>query len=43
LREGVIYPTYGLAENTVFVASNGRVTTVVDRAALETDGKVGDK
>jgi hypothetical protein len=40
LRSGVIYPTYGLAENTVFVTSNGRRTLNVDRNALETDGKV---
>jgi hypothetical protein len=33
----VIFPTYGLAEHTVYVCSNGRQRLVVDKAALETD------
>lgn len=40
LSRGVIFPTYGLAENTVFVASNGRLRLSLDRHALEHDGQV---
>lgn len=36
----VIYPTYGLAEHTVFVTSGGKQCISVDKEALETDGKV---
>lgn len=36
----MIFPTYGLAENTVFVASNGRLRLSLDRHALEHDGQV---
>ena len=37
LRRGVIFPTYGLAEHTVYVCSNGRQRLVVDKHALETE------
>lgn len=36
----VIYPTYGLAEHTVFVCSGGRRIISVDKEALEKDGEV---
>lgn len=35
LPRGVIYPTYGLAEHTVYVCSNGAQLLSVDKAALE--------
>jgi acyl-CoA synthetase (AMP-forming)/AMP-acid ligase II len=38
--ERVIYPTYGLAEHTVFVCSGGKQILTVDKQALEVDGKV---
>eukprot|EP00602_Paraphysomonas_sp_CaronLab_P005346 CAMPEP_0185017988 /NCGR_PEP_ID=MMETSP1103-20130426/833_1 /TAXON_ID=36769 /ORGANISM="Paraphysomonas bandaiensis, Strain Caron Lab Isolate" /LENGTH=1086 /DNA_ID=CAMNT_0027547625 /DNA_START=99 /DNA_END=3356 /DNA_ORIENTATION=- len=37
LRKEVIYPTYGLAEHTVFVCSNGRGRIMVDKQILEKD------
>lgn len=37
---GVIYPTYGLAEHTVFVCSGGRQILAVEKKELEVDGKV---
>lgn len=37
---GVIFPTYGLAEHTVYVCSNGKDRLVVDRVMLETERKV---
>ncbi|CAN0467560.1 unnamed protein product [Discosporangium mesarthrocarpum] len=37
---GVIFPTYGLAEHTVYVCSNGRDRMVLDRLLLETQGQV---
>jgi len=40
LPRGVVYPTYGLAEHTVYVCSNGRQRLVVDKHALEVDRKV---
>lgn len=40
LREGVIKPTYGLAEHTVFVCSGGEQRLTVDRGALEVDKQV---
>ncbi len=39
LHRGVIYPTYGLAEHTVYVCSNGEQSLVVDKLQLEA-GKV---
>ena len=36
----VIYPTYGLAEHTVFVCSGGKQHLTVDKQALEVDAKV---
>jgi acyl-CoA synthetase (AMP-forming)/AMP-acid ligase II/acyl carrier protein len=36
----VIYPTYGLAEHTVFVCSGGKQRLTVDKAKLEIDAKV---
>lgn len=40
LPEGVIKPTYGLAEHTVFVCSGGVQRITVDRRALEIDKQV---
>ena len=40
LPEGVIKPTYGLAEHTVFVCSGGEQRLIVDRNALEVDKEV---
>lgn len=40
LKKGVIYPTYGLAEHTVYVCSNGVKRICVDKVALERDRKV---
>ena len=40
LKDGVIYPTYGLAEHTVFVCSGGKQRLSVDKKALEVDGRV---
>ncbi|CAB1114142.1 unnamed protein product [Ectocarpus sp. CCAP 1310/34] len=40
LKRGVIFPTYGLAEHTVYVCSNGKDRLVVDRVMLETERKV---
>ena len=37
LARGVIYPTYGLAEHTVYVCSNGTQRLCVDKIALERD------
>jgi len=36
----VIYPTYGLAEHTVFVCSGGKQTLRCDKKKLETEGVV---
>lgn len=36
----VIFPTYGLAEHTVFVCSGGKQVITVRKATLEVDGKV---
>jgi len=36
----VIFPTYGLAEHTVFVCSGGQQIITVRKATLEVDGKV---
>ena len=36
----VIFPTYGLAEHTVFVCSGGKQILSVNKEALETQGKV---
>lgn len=43
--EDVIFPTYGLAEHTVFVCSGGKQRLWVDKQALEVDGvvKIVDK
>lgn len=38
--EKVIYPTYGLAESTVFVCSGGTQRITVDKQELEVNGKV---
>ena len=40
LQKGVIYPTYGLAEHTVFVCTGGQQRLTVDKRALEVDGRV---
>ncbi|KAL7545201.1 hypothetical protein ACHAWF_008552 [Thalassiosira exigua] len=40
LKEGVIYPTYGLAEHTVFVCSGGKGKLSVKKKELEEDNKV---
>ena len=40
LPDGVIKPTYGLAEHTVFVCSGGVQRITVDRKALEVDKQV---
>ena len=37
--KGVIYPTYGLAEHTVFVCSGGTQILTVRKRALEVDGQ----
>ena len=37
LKKGVIYPTYGLAEHTVYVCSNGNQRIYVDKVSLERD------
>ena len=37
LRRGIIYPTYGLAEHTVYVCSNGSARICVDKVTLERD------
>lgn len=36
----VIFPTYGLAEHTVFVCSGGKQVISVDKKVLEVDGRV---
>lgn len=40
LQRGVIYPTYGLAEHTVFVCSGGKQVLHVRKHELEVEGKV---
>lgn len=40
LREDVIFPTYGLAEHTVFVCSGGRQTIQVWKEKLQVEGIV---
>lgn len=40
LRDGVIKPTYGMAEHTVFVCSGGEQKITVQRHALEVDKQV---
>lgn len=40
LKRGVIFPTYGLAEHTVYVCSNGKQVLTVDKASLETEREV---
>jgi len=40
LDRNVIYPTYGLAEHTVFVCSGGKQRLTVSKKALEVDGVV---
>jgi len=37
LPEGVVFPTYGLAEHTVFVCSGGTQVLTVDKRRLEAD------
>ena len=39
LPDGVIYPTYGLAEHTVFVCSGGKGTITVMKKELEEENK----
>ena len=39
LPRGVIFPTYGLAEHTVFVCTGGKQRLLVDKQALEMDGR----
>ncbi len=45
LKKGVVYPTYGLAEHTLCICTNGRTRLVADIEALEREGrlKVVDK
>ncbi len=45
LKRGVVYPTYGLAEHTLCICTNGRSRLVADIEALEREGrlKVVDK
>lgn len=38
--DNVIFPTYGLAEHTVFVCTNGRRRLSVNKELLEVEGKV---
>mmetsp|Transcript_134 Transcript_134/g.153 ORF Transcript_134/g.153 Transcript_134/m.153 type:complete len:1054 (-) Transcript_134:272-3433(-) len=40
LKHGVVYPTYGLAEHTVYVCSNGSQRLVLDKDALEKERRV---
>lgn len=40
LRNGVVIPTYGLAEHTVFVCSGGRTMLCVDKNKLVEENKV---
>ena len=40
LEKSVIYPTYGLAEHTVFVCSGGKQRLTLSKHALEVDGDV---
>eukprot|EP01034_Spumella_vulgaris_P026888 gene26888-33537_t len=40
LKRGVIFPTYGLAEHTVYVCSNGQQRLVVDKVLMERDRKI---
>lgn len=40
LDKNVIYPTYGLAEHTVFVCSGGKQRLTLSKHALEVDGVV---
>ena len=40
LDREVIYPTYGLAEHTVFVSSGGRLRLTVSKRDLEVEGRV---
>lgn len=39
-RSEVLYPTYGLAEHTVFVCSNGKQRLTVDKQELEINNRV---
>ncbi len=40
LKKEVMFPTYGLAEHTVFVCSGGKQKLTVSKRALEVDGEV---
>jgi acyl-CoA synthetase (AMP-forming)/AMP-acid ligase II len=40
LNTATMFPTYGLAEHTVYVCSNGRQILTVDKVKLETEAKV---
>ena len=40
LKKGVIFPTYGLAEHTVYVCSNGKKRLRLDKVALEAERMV---
>lgn len=40
ITRGVIFPTYGLAEHTVFVCSGGKQILALDKHELEVNGKV---
>jgi acyl-CoA synthetase (AMP-forming)/AMP-acid ligase II len=40
LKRGVVYPTYGLAEHTVFVCSGGQQILRIQKHELEIKGKV---
>jgi len=40
LRKEVMFPTYGLAEHTVFVCSGGKQRLTVSKEALEIHGKI---
>ena len=40
LPQGVVFPTYGLAEHTVFVCSGGKTVLQVTKASIEASGKI---
>lgn len=42
-KENTMFPTYGLAEHTVFCCSGGKQRLTVDKQELETNGKVVQK
>ncbi len=40
LKRGVIYPTYGLAEHTLCICTNGSTSLLVDSETLEMEGRI---